>query len=76
MVTRVCSGSITFCFRDSYIRDFLYVFNIYRVIRFVFKDKNTPCCDLLKQLGRATLAEQRARKILGTIFKTLHGPCP
>ena len=52
------------------------MYSIYLVIRFVFKDKNTPCCDLLKQLGRATLAEERARKILGTIFKTLHGPCP
>ena len=47
-----------------------------RAIRFVFKDKNTPYCDLLKQLGRATLAEERAHKILGTIFKILHGSCP
>ena len=39
-----------------------------RAIRFVFKDKNTPYCDLLKQLGRVTLAEERAHKILGTIF--------
>ena len=41
-----------------------------------FKDKNTPYCDLLKQLGRVTLAEERAHKILGTIFKILHGSCP
>ena len=47
-----------------------------RAIHFVFKDKNTPYCDLLKQLGRATLAEEQAHKILGTLFKTLHGPCP
>ena len=47
-----------------------------RAIRFVFKDKNTSYCDLLKQLGRATLAEERAHKILGTIFKILHGSCP
>ena len=47
-----------------------------RAIRFVFKDKNTPYCDLLKQLGRATLAEERAHEILGTIFRILHGSCP
>ena len=47
-----------------------------RTIRFVLKDKNTPYRDMVKKLGRCTLAEERAHKIVGTIYKISHGHSP
>ena len=40
-----------------------------RAIRFVFKDKSTPCRYLLQALGLSTLAEQRVYKIAGSILE-------
>ena len=68
-----CAESWHFCSKSSVTK--LGKVNE-RAIRFVFKEKSTPYCEFRKTLSRSTLAEERADKILGTIFKTFNGPTP
>ena len=60
-----CSETWHFCHKKS--ADKLEMVNK-RALRFLFRDKSTPCEELLKRIGLLSLRKQGLAKILSTFF--------